>query len=68
MATSIVWMQEVSPVAQQDVQERRIKRYLRHDIAIEMGNEAADAMYYLFFGRGYQCHLECGLVEDTNGQ
>ena len=57
MATSIVWMQEVSPVVQQDVQERRIKRYLRHDIAIEMGNEAADAMYYqvtMWPGRGYQ--------------
>jgi hypothetical protein len=46
MATSVIWMQEVSPVVQQDVQEERIKRYLRHDIAIEMGIDAADAMYY----------------------
>eukprot|EP00966_Prymnesium_polylepis_P305658 7063219-Prymnesium_polylepis.1 len=61
MATSIVWMKEVSPVVQQNVQERRIKRYLRHDIAIEMGNEAADAMYYA-------TKSPCGLVEDTNGQ
>ena len=42
-----------------------IKRYLRHAIAIEMGIEAADAMYYqvleegireltMWPGRGYQ--------------
>ena len=57
MATSLIWIQEVSPVIQQDVQEGRIKRYLRHDIAIEMGIDAADAMYYqltMWPGRGYQ--------------
>ena len=57
MATTMVWMQEVSPVVQHEVQERRIRRYLWHDIAIEMGDEAAVAMHYqvsMWTGGAYQ--------------
>eukprot|EP00966_Prymnesium_polylepis_P100194 2320836-Prymnesium_polylepis.1 len=52
MATSFIWMPEVSLVVQQNVQEERIKRYLRHGITIEMGIEAADAMFYQVLEEG----------------
>ena len=50
-------MHEVHPIAQQEVQEGRIIRYLRDDIAVEMGIDAADAMPFhltMWPGRGYQ--------------
>jgi hypothetical protein len=44
MGTSLIWLQDVHQITPLDIQEGRITRWLKEDIATRVGVDAADAM------------------------
>eukprot|EP00966_Prymnesium_polylepis_P298251 6891736-Prymnesium_polylepis.2 len=46
MNTSLIWLQDVNQTTPLDIQEGRIKRWLKEDTAVRVGEAAAEAMRF----------------------